>query len=84
MSAESRPEDCPLYPDTESAYFTVEGVDYVVKNLGPIHRMAGEEKAECMAKFFPGWRPNEHNDGPCHRCNRRIDITPTSEPWGRS
>lgn len=78
MSAESRPEDCPLYPDRDSAYFTVKGVDYVVKNLGPIHRVAAEGKAECMARFLSKWRPNEYNNGPCRRCNKRIDITPTS------
>jgi len=84
MSAESIPEDCPLYLDPESAYFTVKDIEYVAKDLGPIHRTVMEEKAECMARFLPEWRPNEHNNAPCRRCNKRIDVTPSNEPWGRS
>jgi len=84
MSAEARPENCPLYPDRESTYYRVKSVDYIVKNVGVEPKIVVPENAECMAKFLPDWSPNMSLEGSCNRCHTRVVVTPTTDPWAKS
>ena len=81
MSTELRPDTCPLYPNKTRAEIELNGINYVVKDLGPVPMMVSEKKAVCMANFIPDWAPNMHLEGNCDRCLTRVLVTPTSDPW---
>ena len=84
MSSESRPEDCPLYPNKERAEVRINKIEYVVKDLGPVPMMVSEKKALCMANFIPDWTPNIRLEGNCDRCFTRVLVIPASDPWAKT
>ena len=83
MSAELRPEDCPLYPDKPTAKYKLLGIEYKTVDYGPIPGGVIEAKP-CLALELPNLKPGVYNRGNCRRCAHEIDTKPVSAPWGKT
>ena len=82
MPKESRPNDCPLYPNKESVIVKVRDRDFVVKFYEPAPGKT-DPNGICLAEFLPDWNPNVHSRGTCRKCGDVIDVTPKDTAWGR-